>query len=111
MRLSRGQTPVQKEAIDLSFHPDNIRWQEDGSLLATGLGAPSLTRAFECLWTVCSDVWSSVVKIDPETLSVDELVRYPATEKFYSATSALRVGQDIWIGSFRGDRIAIYPAP
>ena len=29
MRLSRGKTPVQKDVIDLPFHPDNIRWQAE----------------------------------------------------------------------------------
>src|SRR6185295_20134543 len=30
MRLSRGQSPVKKDIIDVPFHPDNIRWQADG---------------------------------------------------------------------------------
>ena len=62
-----------------------------------------------CLNTMCADLTSDVAEIDPETLTVRELVRYPAKPMFFTATSALQVGQDIWIGSMRGDRIARYP--
>ena len=109
MRLSRGQTPIQKEIVDLPFHPDNIRWQTDGSLFAAGQSGPTLERVLACLNTMCADLTSDVAEIDPETLAVRELVRYPAKPWFFTATSALQVGQDIWIGSMRGDRIARYP--
>ena len=49
MRVSRGQTPVKKDVIDLPFHPDNIRWQADGSLLSAGHYAPTIEKATECL--------------------------------------------------------------
>ena len=58
---------------------------------------------------MCADLTSDVAEIDPETLAVRELVRYPAKPMFFTATSALQVGQDIWIGSMRGDRMARYP--
>jgi hypothetical protein len=34
---------------------------------------------------------------------------HPATERFFSSTAALQVGNEIWIGTITGDRIARYP--
>ena len=109
MRLSRGQTPVEKEVVDLSFHPDNIRWQADGSLLVAGQGGLSPNGILECLTTMCTEMSSNVARIDPRTMEVQDIVDYPANEVFFTATAALQVGDEIWLGSMRGDRIARYP--
>ena len=109
MRISRGQTPVKKDVIDLPFHPDNVRWQKDGSLLSAGHYAPTPKRATECLRTKCADASAKVARIDPATLKVQEVVNYPSTDAFFGATAALQVGKEIWIGSVRGDRVARYP--
>ena len=109
MRLSRGQTPVEKEVVDLSFYPDNIHRQADGSLLAAGQGGLSLDRVLECLNTMCAEMTSNVARIDPQTMEVQDIIDYPANEAFFTATAALQVGNEIWIGSMRGDRIARYP--
>jgi sugar lactone lactonase YvrE len=97
-RLSRGQTPSKRDEVPLGFRVDNIRWAADGSILAAGQGgtAPTLT--------------SNVVKINPETLAVRDIIREPATPTFGAGTVAVEVGSQIWVGSFRGDRIAIFPA-
>jgi hypothetical protein len=110
MRLSRGQTPVKKDVVDLAFHPDNIRWQPDGSLFAAGHGGPTTQRVIECLRKVCSDATSNVARIDPQTLKVQHIIKYPANERFFSSTVALQVGKEIWLGTINGDRIARYPA-
>lgn len=77
MRLSRGQTPVQKSVVDVAFQPDNIRLQTDGSLLVAGHGGPSVARVMECLRKVCPDATSNVARIDPETLSAQQVITYP----------------------------------
>jgi hypothetical protein len=48
--------------------------------------------------------------VDPETLKVTENVNQPNTESFASGTVAIPIGNDLWVGSFRGERIAIFPA-
>ena len=98
IRLSRGQTPVKRDAVGVGFRVDNLRWAPDGALLAAGQGgtAPSQT--------------SNVVKVDPNTLKFQELVRYPYSDAFSSGTVAIQIGKEIWVGSVRGDRIAIFPA-
>ena len=98
-RLSRGQTQVTREDVALKFRVDNIRWARDGSLLAVGQGTGENAQ-----------VWQ-VVKIDPETLAVSEVMNRQNNDVFVAGTVAVEVGEDLWVGSYRGDRIAIVPAP
>ena len=94
LRLSRGQTPVKRDTVLLGFRVDNIRFAPDGSILAAGQGQQT----------------TNVVRVDPETLKITELINQPNTESFASGTVAIPIGNDLWVGSFRGDRIAIFPA-
>jgi DNA-binding beta-propeller fold protein YncE len=98
-RLSRGQTPAKRDVVPLGFRADNVRWAPDGLLLVAGQGgtAPEQT--------------TNVVKIDPNTLKVTEVIRQPNSPEFGAGTVALQVGKEIWVGSFRGDRIARFSVP
>ena len=98
IKLSRGQSPVKKESVAVGFRVDNVRWAPDGTLIAAGQGgtAPSQT--------------SNVAKVDVTTMKSRELVRYPYNDTFSAGTVAIQVGREIWVGSVRGDRIAIFPA-
>jgi len=97
-RLSRGVTPVKRDVVPLGFRVDNIRWAPDGSIFAAGQGGTPPNQT------------SNVVKVDPNTLKVQEIIRHPNSNEFGSGTVAIQVGKEIWMGSFRGDRIAIFPA-
>jgi len=98
IRLSRGQTPIKKDAVQVGFRVDNLRWAPDNTLLAAGQGgtAPSQT--------------SNVAKVDPDSLKVQELVRHPYGDILTAGTVAIQIGKELWVGSVRGDRIAIFPA-
>ena len=96
-RLSRGDKEPKRDEIQLGFRVDNVRWASDGSLLATGQagqGAQSETV---------------VVRIDPRTMKSGEVLRKAAIPGFSAGTVAVEVGKALWVGSFTGDRIAIYP--
>ena len=95
IRLSRGAEPPVREEIDLGFRIDNIHFARDGRLLGAGQAG---------------EAWR-VVKIDPDSLEVELVVEMPNQPGFANGTVALEVGDDLWIGTFRGDRIAIVPAP
>lgn len=99
IRLSRGQTPPERKTMPVGFSVDNVRWAPDGSLLVAGFilakpGAPGS---------------SHVAKLDPNTLKVTQVIDAPSMEKFAVSTAALVVGNELWVGSVRGDRIARYP--
>jgi hypothetical protein len=97
-RVSRGEKTPAREEVPLGFRVDNIRWAADGTLLAVGQGGAPGSQA------------SIVVKVDPRTLRVREVVRHPDTPAFGAGTVAVEVGKELWVGSFRGDRLAIFPA-
>ena len=95
VRLSRGVTPPKRDEVPLGFRVDNVHWARDGSLWGTGqiMGG-----------------WKAV-KIDPATLAVSEIVDEPDAPEFGAGTAVLEVGDKLWVGSFRGNRIVIVPAP
>jgi hypothetical protein len=93
-RLSRGQTPVQRQEISLGFRVDNVRWAPDGTLLVAGQG----------------EMTSVIGKVDPKTMTYRQIINYPTSAAISAATVAVQVGNEFWAGSFRGDRVAIYPA-
>ena len=95
IRLSRGATPPVREEIDLGFRIDNIHWAKDGKLISAG--------------QVGQD-WR-VVKIDPKTLKVETIYSQDDNAGFGGGTVALEVGDTLWVGSYRGDRIAVIPDP
>lgn len=93
-RLSRGATPPVRTEIDLGFRIDNIHWSRDGKLLGAG--------------QVGQD-WR-VVRIDPGSLRVEQIHAQKDMPGFGGGTVALEVGDKLWVGSYRGDRIAVVPA-
>ena len=50
------------------------------------------------------------MKLNPNTLKFQELIREPFNEAFGFSTVAIQVGKEIWLGSVRGDKIARFPA-
>jgi len=98
VRLSRGQTPVKKDAVPVGFRVDNIRWAPDGTMLAAGQGGDGPSEA------------SHVARVNFKRMTAQELVRYPFGDTFSMGTVAIEVGRELWVGTYRGNRIAIFPA-
>jgi hypothetical protein len=109
-RLSRGQTPVKKDVIKLGFRPDNLRMSPDGSVLFaaghTDKNGRSIVEPREPLRET-----SNVAKINPRTLEFRRIFQHPAIDGFVASTTAIQIGNQMWLGSQRGDRIAYFPAP
>jgi hypothetical protein len=109
-RISRGQTPVQKDVIDLGFRPDNLRMSPDGSVILaaghTDKDGRSITDPREPLRET-----SNVSTIDPDTLEISRIFEHSAMDGFVASTTATQIGNELWLGSYRGDRIAYLPMP
>ncbi len=104
-----GTSWVKKESIGTGILTDNLRWMADGSLLAGGQDA-DMPGVFECRAPACR-VGSAAVKIDLRTGKATRLVQYAGSAGFEGSTTAIEVGNEIWLGSFKGSRIARLPAP
>ena len=101
-RLPLGSKGAPTSAA-VPFHPDNLRWAPDGTLLATGqfVTPGKLDDLHD---------WATV-RLDPFTMRVAPLLRQSGLRQFDSATTAVQAGGLLWFGSFRGDRIAYRPLP
>jgi hypothetical protein len=90
------------------FGPDNVRWTSDGRLITAGMidnepacgGPPKSEEGIRCSRGYI------VATIDPETMAVTEMARGPATPAFTGTAMAVRVGDELWLGSFNADRLA-----
>ena len=103
-----GKTWTKRDAIATGILTDNLRWMADGSLLASGQDA-DMPAVFNCRPPACR-VGSGAVKIDLRTLQTRRLVSYAGNESFEGATTTIEVGDEFWMGSYRGERIARLPA-
>jgi hypothetical protein len=98
----------------LEFVPDNLHMGRGGQLLTGGLvvddpacGNVRGPEPFDLgVFASCPRPFI-VASIDPQSMEVTDLVRGPANPDFSNVTMGLQVGDEIWIGTFTGDRIAV----
>jgi sugar lactone lactonase YvrE len=103
--LDAGTKEPNRE-IPLGFKPDNIRWSDDGRLVATGhLGTFEQVMACAMGGGSCAVDYRAAA-IDPETLAVTPLFTGKATDRFGTATIGLLRQGTLWLGSVRSNCIA-----
>jgi len=97
----------------LAFVPDNLHMGADGNLITAGLlvedarcGDVRGPREFVLEeFAACPRPFIAWT-IEPQTMQGRVLVQGPAIEQFSNITMALPVGDEVWIGTFAGDRVA-----
>lgn len=111
IRVSRGRTPVQVDSVDVGFHIDNVRFASDGSILAAGHIGATEESLFSCFTDRnCDEIRSRAVRVNPDTLEVNDLINHPSNDKFILGTVALEVGEELWMGGIvENDRIIRFP--
>ena len=92
-----------RSVAKVDFCPDNLRWAPDGSIFVTGqfIDAKRLNGLHG---------WAAV-RLDPRTMATSPVAKEPGLKEFDDATSTVQVGDTLWFGTFRGDRMAYMPAP
>ena len=96
----------------LPFMPDNVHRAPDGRLFTAGMnddepacgGRPGAQQGFE-QFSSCPRGFVAMA-IDPVTMKETLVVKRPANPAFSNATMVLTIGQQFWIGTFSGDRVA-----
>ena len=91
-----------RASAKIEFNPDNLRWGADGQILVTG--------QFRNPANPGPTDWG-VARLDPEVMHATTLLTAPGMPEFDNATTAVRANNMLWLGTFRGDRIAYVPAP
>jgi len=105
MKLDNGV--ITRESVPLDFLPDNLRWAPDGSILIAGQKR-DLSKFFEpCDPAPCRNPWVAA-RLNPKTLDVSVVADSDGTD-FSDATTALEVGNEIWLGSAESAGVAIVP--
>lgn len=85
----------------------------DGNLITAGMdiadsacGDVQMSLAFDLEEFASCPRPFTVLAIDPQSMQESVLANSPAQEHFSNVTMALEVGDELWIGTFAGDRIA-----
>jgi sugar lactone lactonase YvrE len=87
-----------------NFHPDNIHWQHDGTLLIAG-EVGDASAILSCgPHKICSTP-SMLVVFNPARGGIAAQQFIPPTTHFGAASTAIRYQDRYWLGSFLGDRI------
>jgi hypothetical protein len=91
--------------------PDNILWSPDGSLLVASHNAP-MNEILACgkIESGSCPFHYSIVQLDPETLQPYALYENVGPP-MGAGTAALHVGNELIVGSFKGDRIVRVTLP
>ena len=104
VRFERQGNSVTKKVVPMTFAPDNVRWSQDGrSLLVAGqkfvprAGGPASL-----------DGWS-VIRVNPDTLATTMVRDADGSGPMQGITVAVEVADEIWVGTFRGDRVGYFP--
>jgi hypothetical protein len=86
----------------LAYMPDNLRWTDRGTVLATGqMTTPDGLLACVRQGGPCPDQ-VVVSEIDPGSMKVLNEWRLDAGETLGLGTTALQVGDDVWVSSILG---------
>jgi hypothetical protein len=94
----------ERSSVKVDFNPDNLRWAPDGQIFVTGqFIKPSNPPGGHNGW--------ATVRLDPQAMTTTLVVKEPGLAQFDNATSAVQVGNTLWFGTFRGDRVAYRAAP
>lgn len=104
VKFDRSTSPASKESIVLDISPDNIRWTLDGKLLTVG---PNFISAEECADESCEAGWS-VLTIDPVSLKTNKIGGAGKNILLQEVSTALIMGEKIWLGTYAGDRVAFF---
>lgn len=107
IRFNRTESPITLERVKINIQPDNIRWGDDGMLYTTG---HNYVPPEECNNPTCETGWS-VISIDPQTMKTKRITGVDQTATMQNASAAIPLGNNIWIGTYSGDRIGYLPRP
>jgi len=112
-KINRFKPSTPASETKTRFLVDNLRYLPDGRILATGQRTTPVQLLQDCVLTsvpVCR-VDTVVALLDPKTMTHEEVAEIPASKEFGSGTAAISIGGELWVGTFRGTRIAIVKKP
>jgi len=112
-RIDRGIGSPKRETVATGILTDNLRWSPDYRRIFVGGQDASVKQVIGCFESnaVNCTVPFRVDTMDPKTLKLTPIVKSGVYGEMGAGTGAIEVGHQIWVSSFRADRIGIFPAP
>ncbi len=103
IKLTRdvGKKTVGRTTLSLPFLPDNLRWGDDGTLLAAGLRGEAMAVVGCMMGSGPCAIPTAIAAIDGDALTI----RCHRDVALPMGTVALPVGDTLWVGPVRGDSI------
>jgi hypothetical protein len=98
VRFDRTKNPVTLEKFKIDIMPDNIHWGDDGLLYTAGNNSARGTG-----WSIFS--------INSGTMEIKRVTGVDQRASMQNASSAVPVDNEIWVGTFSGDRIGYMKRP
>ena len=105
LRLRERGGRFEREIAPVDFYPDNLRWSPNGRLLIAGQRRDLKEFLNGCGASPCRVAWN-VAELDPLKMKITTLLESDGLS-FSDATTVLRIGKELWLGSATEDRIAI----
>jgi hypothetical protein len=108
-RISRGT----KDTVPTGILTDNLRWSPDGHTIFVGGQDASVKQVIDCFESsaVNCNVPFKIDSMNPRTLKLTTVVKSGVYGVMGAGTGAIEVNHQIWVSTFRADRIALVPAP
>jgi len=112
-RIDRGIGSPKRETVATGILTDNLRWSPDYRRIFVGGQDASVKQVIGCFESnaVNCTVPFRVDTMDPKTLKLTPIIKSGVYGEMGAGTGAIEVGHQIWVSSFRADRIGIFPAP
>lgn len=106
-------TEILRTSATLPFIPDNIRKTSAGKLITAGMniddpvcGRVPLDAEFDFGKLATCPRSFTAIAVDPNSMEVTSLASSAAQQQFSNVTMAMEINDELWFGSFSGDRIA-----
>jgi hypothetical protein len=109
-------TRLLRKAVAPGFMPDNIHWDGD-RLIATGMqyDEPACGGVRKIIEGKADPMLChrgyTVARLDPKAMTWSIVAYAEPNPSFNGASTALIIGEHLWLGSFQADRIAIRRLP
>jgi len=110
VHVNLASDPPKVDSVGTGILTDNVRWgPSDRSILVGGQDATvkQVLTCFESNAVNCN-VPFRIYSADPETLKLTDVVPSGVYGVFGADTGAIEIGNEIWVSSFRSDRVGIF---
>lgn len=94
------------------YRPDNLHFAPDGKAMFVAQSFDTMAQFYACMGAgrlICGGTFK-VMEIDPATMKPETVLDYEGDTAIYGyGTTAIVVGDEIWVGTVRGDKIGVFP--